>query len=164
MRRVAKKSDFLRYAAYEMGLEQLRRKRLQRLSTCSDPYLTVLTLPTRLSRPSKVKVNDIRLCTRPEAVSNIRACTQEVQVRRWPLDTVYPGGETRRRTRFSGAHHRTVGARCFLVEKWDLPRERHSALCNFTLMSPPFTSWLHPTSCRTCHRLPLALCYSAGFD
>ncbi|KAF8842981.1 hypothetical protein BDN67DRAFT_1030869 [Paxillus ammoniavirescens] len=31
VRRVAKKSDFLRYAAYEMGLEQLRRKRLQRL-------------------------------------------------------------------------------------------------------------------------------------
>ncbi|KAG8214001.1 U3 small nucleolar RNA-associated protein 6-domain-containing protein [Butyriboletus roseoflavus] len=42
VRRVAKKSDFLRYAAYEMGLEQLRRKRLQRLnlpkskSTISD--------------------------------------------------------------------------------------------------------------------------------
>ncbi|KAG9316692.1 U3 small nucleolar RNA-associated protein 6-domain-containing protein [Chiua virens] len=31
VRRVAKKSDFLRYAAYEMGLEQLRRKRLKRL-------------------------------------------------------------------------------------------------------------------------------------
>ncbi|KAF8134593.1 U3 small nucleolar RNA-associated protein 6-domain-containing protein [Boletus edulis] len=32
VRRVAKKSDFLRYAAYEMGLERLRRKRLQRLN------------------------------------------------------------------------------------------------------------------------------------
>lgn len=32
VRRVAKKSDFLRYAAYEMGLEQLRRKRVERLS------------------------------------------------------------------------------------------------------------------------------------
>ncbi|KAF9227279.1 hypothetical protein BS17DRAFT_878240 [Gyrodon lividus] len=31
VRRVAKKSDFLRYAAYEMSLEQLRRKRLQRM-------------------------------------------------------------------------------------------------------------------------------------
>ncbi|KIK98666.1 hypothetical protein PAXRUDRAFT_823638 [Paxillus rubicundulus Ve08.2h10] len=31
VRRVAKKSDFLRYVAYEMGLEQLRRKRLQRM-------------------------------------------------------------------------------------------------------------------------------------
>lgn len=31
VRRVAKKADFLRYAAYEMNLEQLRRKRLDRL-------------------------------------------------------------------------------------------------------------------------------------
>ncbi|KIJ67863.1 hypothetical protein HYDPIDRAFT_107389 [Hydnomerulius pinastri MD-312] len=31
VRRIAKKSDFLRYAAYEMSLEQLRRKRLERL-------------------------------------------------------------------------------------------------------------------------------------
>jgi U3 small nucleolar RNA-associated protein 6 len=32
VRRVPKKSDFLRYAAYEMGLEQLRKKRVNRLS------------------------------------------------------------------------------------------------------------------------------------
>jgi U3 small nucleolar RNA-associated protein 6 len=32
VRRVAKKADFLRYASYEMGLEQLRRKRVERLS------------------------------------------------------------------------------------------------------------------------------------
>lgn len=31
VRRIPKKSDFVRYAAYEMGLEQLRRKRLERL-------------------------------------------------------------------------------------------------------------------------------------
>ncbi|KAF8348145.1 U3 small nucleolar RNA-associated protein 6-domain-containing protein [Amanita rubescens] len=31
VRRVAKKSDFLRYIAYEMGLEQLRKKRAERL-------------------------------------------------------------------------------------------------------------------------------------
>lgn len=31
VRRIAKKADFLRYAAYEMNLEQLRRKRLDRL-------------------------------------------------------------------------------------------------------------------------------------
>lgn len=34
VRRVAKKSDFVRYAAYEMGLEQLRRKRVERLRAC----------------------------------------------------------------------------------------------------------------------------------
>jgi len=32
VRRVSKKADFLRYAAYEMGLEQLRIKRVERLS------------------------------------------------------------------------------------------------------------------------------------
>lgn len=31
VRRVAKKEDYLRYAAYEMGLEQLRRKRVARM-------------------------------------------------------------------------------------------------------------------------------------
>ncbi|KAJ7188501.1 hypothetical protein C8R46DRAFT_1205661 [Mycena filopes] len=35
IRRVAKKADFLRYAAYEMGLEQLRRKRVERLKIAS---------------------------------------------------------------------------------------------------------------------------------
>jgi U3 small nucleolar RNA-associated protein 6 len=32
VRRIAKKSDFLRYITYEMGLEQLRRKRVDRMS------------------------------------------------------------------------------------------------------------------------------------
>jgi len=35
IRRVAKKADYLRYAAYEMGLEQLRRKRVERMSELS---------------------------------------------------------------------------------------------------------------------------------
>ena len=71
---------------------------------------------TLLSRPSKVKVDDIRLRTRPEAVPDIRAGTQEVQVRRCTLDTVYPSGETRRSTRFSGTNHRTVGSSDFWSE------------------------------------------------
>jgi U3 small nucleolar RNA-associated protein 6 len=33
VRRIAKKNDYLRYAAYEMGLEALRKKRVERLST-----------------------------------------------------------------------------------------------------------------------------------
>ncbi|KAJ7287382.1 U3 small nucleolar RNA-associated protein 6-domain-containing protein [Mycena rebaudengoi] len=37
VRRVAKKADFLRYAAYEMGLEQLRRKRVERLKLPTGP-------------------------------------------------------------------------------------------------------------------------------
>ncbi|KAJ6558535.1 U3 small nucleolar RNA-associated protein 6-domain-containing protein [Mycena vulgaris] len=37
VRRVAKKSDFLRYASYEMGLEQLRRKRVERLKIPDGP-------------------------------------------------------------------------------------------------------------------------------
>ena len=34
VRRVARKSDFLRYAAYEMDLERLRRKRVGKISEC----------------------------------------------------------------------------------------------------------------------------------
>ncbi len=34
VRRIPKKSDFLRYAAYEMSLEALRRKRVERLGAC----------------------------------------------------------------------------------------------------------------------------------
>lgn len=34
VRRVARKSDFLRYAAYEMDLERLRRKRYEKISEC----------------------------------------------------------------------------------------------------------------------------------
>ncbi|KAG7446482.1 uncharacterized protein BT62DRAFT_1021837 [Guyanagaster necrorhizus] len=37
VRRVAKKADFLRYSAYEMGLEQLRRKRAERLNLPRSP-------------------------------------------------------------------------------------------------------------------------------
>ncbi|PFH52029.1 hypothetical protein AMATHDRAFT_57722 [Amanita thiersii Skay4041] len=37
VRRVAKKADFLRYIAYEMGLEQLRRKRIERLNIPRTP-------------------------------------------------------------------------------------------------------------------------------
>ena len=32
VRRVARKSDFLRYAAHEMDLERLRRKRAEKIS------------------------------------------------------------------------------------------------------------------------------------
>ncbi|KAK7472941.1 U3 snoRNP protein [Stygiomarasmius scandens] len=37
VRRVAKKADFLRYAEYEMRLEELRRKRAERLKIASSP-------------------------------------------------------------------------------------------------------------------------------
>lgn len=37
VRRIPNKNDYLRYAAYEMGLEALRRKRVARLSACLPP-------------------------------------------------------------------------------------------------------------------------------
>jgi len=41
VRRIPNKNDYLRYAAYEMGLEALRRKRIARLSASilSSPHL-----------------------------------------------------------------------------------------------------------------------------
>jgi U3 small nucleolar RNA-associated protein 6 len=38
VRRIPNKNDYLRYAAYEMGLEALRRKRATRMSM--SPYLS----------------------------------------------------------------------------------------------------------------------------
>ena len=38
VRRIPNKNDYLRYAAYEMGLEALRRKRVTRMSV--SPYLS----------------------------------------------------------------------------------------------------------------------------
>lgn len=39
VRRIAKKNDYLRYVAYEMGLEALRKKRVERLSESIMIYL-----------------------------------------------------------------------------------------------------------------------------
>lgn len=41
VRRIPNKNDYLRYAAYEMGLEALRRKRVTRLSTSATPFLSL---------------------------------------------------------------------------------------------------------------------------
>lgn len=38
VRRIPKKADFLRYAAYEMSLETLRKKRLERISACTSGH------------------------------------------------------------------------------------------------------------------------------
>jgi hypothetical protein len=40
VRRIPNKNDYLRYAAYEMGLEALRRKRATRMSVSPYPYLS----------------------------------------------------------------------------------------------------------------------------
>ncbi|KAI9511207.1 U3 small nucleolar RNA-associated protein 6-domain-containing protein, partial [Russula earlei] len=42
VRRVPNKNDYLRYAAYEMGLEALRRKRAARLSAFPNPPLPLV--------------------------------------------------------------------------------------------------------------------------
>ncbi|KAF8577995.1 hypothetical protein K439DRAFT_1417545 [Ramaria rubella] len=47
VRRIAKKSDFLRYVEYEMGLEALRRRRVQRLDLPSTPSISSYALVRR---------------------------------------------------------------------------------------------------------------------
>lgn len=49
VRRIAKKNDYLRYATYEMGLEALRKKRVERLSTCIQFLLGVASSKTVVS-------------------------------------------------------------------------------------------------------------------
>lgn len=42
VRRIAKKNDYLRYATYEMGLEALRKKRVERLSAYIQPLINAV--------------------------------------------------------------------------------------------------------------------------
>ena len=75
VRRVAKKNDYLRYAAYEMGLETLRKKRAERLSTylfipCGRAFLTFFTCRTASHKSVR-----LGLRSRTKTVPHIRACT-----------------------------------------------------------------------------------------
>lgn len=65
VRRVAKKSDFLRYASYEMGLEHLRRKRVERLSMCRVQMdnLSMLNVTSEIPK-TPVTVSDFALVRR----------------------------------------------------------------------------------------------------
>ena len=66
VRRIAKKNDYLRYAAYEMGLEALRKKRQERLSM-STPRVNVFAIEVilRLELPrSTPSVSDYALVRR----------------------------------------------------------------------------------------------------
>jgi hypothetical protein len=95
VRRVPKKSDFVRYVAYEMGLEQLRRKRVDRLRTCFEEVQCSKLMVLRY-RITTLATLCIRLCPCPQTVSYLRTCTQEVQVRRGTMDTICSGCQTRR--------------------------------------------------------------------
>jgi hypothetical protein len=68
VRRVAKKTDFVRYAAYEMGLEQLRRKRVERLreSIKQSNFDSKSTMAPR--RITSLAAIHIGLCSRPQTV------------------------------------------------------------------------------------------------
>jgi len=50
VRRVAKKGDFLRYISYEMGLEQLRRKRVERMSEFNTFFFFFFLIFFKLTR------------------------------------------------------------------------------------------------------------------
>jgi U3 small nucleolar RNA-associated protein 6 len=56
VRRIPNKNDYLRYAAYEMGLEALRRKRVARLSASSlSRLLKKRNIQTGRSTPENKK-------------------------------------------------------------------------------------------------------------
>ena len=71
VRRVAKKADFLRYASYEMGLEQLRRKRVERMSECRCTVRCFFSFVIEWRRNGAKSALNIRLCTCKAAVSYI---------------------------------------------------------------------------------------------
>lgn len=76
VRRVAKKADYLRYAAYEMGLEQLRRKRVARMRTSNDLLDLVLSECILISLNCRLRIttwagNVIGLCARAQTIPHI---------------------------------------------------------------------------------------------
>lgn len=74
VRRIAKKNDYLRYAAYEMGLEALRKKRAERLSTCpSGTHIRIADF--KANRASSHYAFRLGLRSRTKAVPHLRACT-----------------------------------------------------------------------------------------
>lgn len=75
VRRVAKKNDYLRYAAYEMGLEALRKKRAERLSEYLTAYYSPCHDPCLNRRITAHNSLCLRLRSRTEAVPHIRAIT-----------------------------------------------------------------------------------------
>ena len=98
VRRIAKKNDYLRYAAYEMSLEALRKKRVERLSTLSRTIFNILDhdffLACRTTAHEPIRVG---LRSRTKAIPHLRARTQKVQIRHRIVDTIYPACKERRR-------------------------------------------------------------------
>ena len=91
VRRIPNKNDYLRYAAYEMGLEALRRKRAARLSaSLTQKTHNKKKLRTHIKRDTQIAAIDIGLRANAQAVSHIRACPTKVQVGRLALATVSP--------------------------------------------------------------------------
>lgn len=72
VRRVAKKADYIRYVTYEMTLEELRKKRIERLSeslNCLVEWIVVIQFihfRNRYSTP-----DDILVLYRSPAVSHL---------------------------------------------------------------------------------------------
>lgn len=65
VRRVAKKADYLRYATYEMGLEQLRRKRVARMSRSRLSLLSpCLMIGSQDLPPGPATISDYALVRR----------------------------------------------------------------------------------------------------
>lgn len=105
VRRIAKKSDFIRYAAYEMGLEQLRRKRMERLSCVAYTSLGVPQFLICIPRTTKFATLRVRLCPCSATIPHIRTCTQKVQNRCGSVGTIRRSSKTRRGTRVGGTNY-----------------------------------------------------------
>ena len=71
VRRIPNKNDYLRYAAYEMGLEALRRKRATRLSAPLLPPTSLFLLLTIKKRATQVPAIDIGLRADAPAIPNL---------------------------------------------------------------------------------------------
>jgi U3 small nucleolar RNA-associated protein 6 len=76
VRRVAKKSDFLRYIGYELGLDRLRVKRMERLGECINLTLADM-INNVFDRGGQVKYR--RLWDYSKSISIIRTSVETIQ-------------------------------------------------------------------------------------
>jgi U3 small nucleolar RNA-associated protein 6 len=109
VRRIARKGDFLRYVAYEMQLEALRKRRLARLSVCAPSRPPGIMADLRAARrAAQGPRHGLGLCARPPAVPDLRARAEEVRRGRRALARVHTLRQARGRARARRAPHGKV--------------------------------------------------------
>lgn len=159
VRRVSKKSDFVRYAAYEMDLELLRRKRVQRLGTVINASENVIFLLVQsIDIQAIASVSDYSLVRRQFQIFEraLRKFKNDIALWIQYIEVAKREGAASLVSRVTA---RSVFHRLFIITSPKIAVE----LCNSIRTIPLFTFWLHLTSCISTHRVLQDHCSSGEF-